>query len=166
MHIRMKGKLIWIGKALLVLLVAPLLLVIVITVMPYVMFTAATDWVKSRVYCIQNSGKMYLVVDGQHGWRELVDNNLITALPAEITPIWYDSAESVSFRTKALRNFWNQRPFLVLLTINGPVGISVHERLLPFKENGKRDEKIRASVRAIIVETAKQLKEKTVSESV
>ncbi|UPT73368.1 MAG: hypothetical protein M0D55_16040 [Elusimicrobiota bacterium] len=113
--------------------------------------------IRDHVYYLLNRGKIIFVVDGRHGWREVILNNAIPALPAGIDPIWYQSRVLGGIQSLVVAGKQIQRPFLGLVTVWGIKKISVHDKLLRFKTYGKRDPNIGKEIRSIIENAVQEL---------
>ena len=132
------------------LLVLIIVIPIACLVLPFYFAKEMIGWIKSQIYYAWNSGSMFLVVDGQHGWREFVSNNLIPAAPANLKPIWCDSPSTSNFRERVLRSNWEQRPFLLQVKPFRIKTLSLHENFAAIGKRGKADEEVRAQCRTIL----------------
>ncbi len=143
----------------------PLLLVAIllacIFVLPFVVASSVIGWIRSQIYYLLHPGKLFLVVDGHHGWRELITNNVLPTVPANVESIWLDSASSARFRKRVLRDCWTQRPFLARVIRGGIRTRSIHDKLLPFKRRAKIDDQVRVEVTSILRNTIMELQNDT-----
>ena len=115
-------------------------------------------WVRQQLYFHRNAGKILLVVDGRHGWRELINNNLIPVVPQDVDQVWFDAELSCRIKMVPLVDCVEQRPYIALITRRGLKVASLHKSLLPFKSCGRRDDMVQEKLKPILLGEIERLR--------
>ena len=106
-------------------------------------------WYRKHQFVRAHEGTAFVIVTRRHGWKELIENNVVPALPAGVVAVW-DGDRMDGFRPTDLPEIRPTRPYLISLRGRRVSVRPLHEDLRPFKQRGKRNEATQAEIRRLI----------------
>jgi hypothetical protein len=139
---------------------APVAIAVALLAMPLVLVLTLIDYVRLRASCWRRATWCFLVVSPRRGWRELIANNLATALPADIGLVWTSGpdAELGPIRLVLAAGFGQAKPYLAQVRLFGVRVSSLHNRLQTYKARSAIDLPTQAEMAALLREEVRRLR--------
>ncbi len=117
------------------------------------------------LYCWTHAESAYLVCSRRRDWGPLLQNNVIPALPQQVSAVWTETTDRSDRVLRAIRlsQINTAKPFLILVTRFGLRWESLNQTLQNWKEHGKEDVETRIAMRQLIERTLSNLGHSAVS---
>ncbi len=154
-----KGILIFIGVILLIAFLAPLLIVIVPSVLLVVM---VREEISLCVFRRREDGNVYLICTSHRNWHDFFKNNVMPILPDNYRVIWHKTRRASRPRildhlTRS-KVFSVAKPYMVVVTSKALLHQSLNLALQHLKNQAKRSEVTQAACAEIIRNMEQELR--------
>ena len=148
------------GKAVLAVLLSPLILVLGLGIAIFVLPIEAAHRIQKMRFCRKHLGDRYLVVSPRRGWYPFVVNNVAPELPGNVSLLWHSGRSPRDggtphplIRLVSHEQLIGTKPLLVRVSMGGFQIVPLHQQLLPLKcATTKRDSAIRKQVHDLLTE--------------
>lgn len=145
----------------LLIVVVPAFVLLSIAALPLVIAGLLWDFARLRWHCWRTGIWTYLVCSPRRGWNELLSNNVVPRLPAELGCIWAERGRVRETRPQTLlvtAGFGQPKPYLAEVR---PMGVRIrtlNARLRPYKARSKVDEAVQREVLSAIEDELRQVR--------